>query len=142
MTITGGCLCGGVRFELSEPPMFATYCHCTRWQRRTGCGASAEARSVPGSVRVVAGADLVKAYEPLRGGWHELFCSNCGSALFSRDPDDPEQMSVSMGAFDGGRRRAAEQAPVHELRGGLGADPRRRAGALPGVRAGLAPRPA
>ena len=100
-SVTGGCLCGGVRFELTEPAKVAYYCHCTRCQRRTGCGASAEARVVAGSVRAVAGADLVKAYEPAGGGWHELFCSNCGSALFSRDPDDPEQMSVSMGAFDG-----------------------------------------
>jgi hypothetical protein len=91
--------------------MFATYCHCTRCQRRTGCGASAEARLVPGSLRVVEGADLVNAYEPPSGGWHELFCSNCGSALFSRDPDDPEKESVSLGAFDGdpGVRPSARQ---------------------------------
>src|SRR5438034_440506 len=42
--LTGGCLCGGVRFELTEPAPAAGYCHCTRCQRRTGTAASAQAR--------------------------------------------------------------------------------------------------
>jgi hypothetical protein len=28
-------------------------------------------------------------------------CGDCGSALFSRDPHDPERMSIRMGTFDG-----------------------------------------
>lgn len=31
----------------------------------------------------------------------KCFCRECGAHLFSRNPDDPEQMSVRMGAFDG-----------------------------------------
>jgi hypothetical protein len=31
-SLTGGCLCGGVRFELTEPAPAAGYCHCTRCQ--------------------------------------------------------------------------------------------------------------
>jgi hypothetical protein len=42
--LTGGCLCGGVRFELTEAPLTAGYCHCTRCQRRTGAASSAQAR--------------------------------------------------------------------------------------------------
>ena len=42
--LTGGCLCGGVRFELTAPPSSAGYCHCTRCQRRTGTAASPQAR--------------------------------------------------------------------------------------------------
>ena len=34
--MTGGCPCGGVRWELTQPPVGASYCHCTRCQRRTG----------------------------------------------------------------------------------------------------------
>ena len=41
---TGGCLCGGVRFHLTEPATDAGYCHCTRCQRRTGAAASPQAR--------------------------------------------------------------------------------------------------
>ena len=38
-------------------------------------------------------------YEP-EGGFHKLFCSACGSALWSRSPTDPEVISVRLGAFD------------------------------------------
>ena len=54
-TLTGGCLCGGVRFELTAPPTSAGYCHCTRCQRRTGGGASAQARIDGNALTVLAG---------------------------------------------------------------------------------------
>jgi hypothetical protein len=97
--LTGGCLCGGVRFEVTEAPVSAGYCHCTRCQRRTGTAASAQARIAPGSLRVIAGEELVRAYEP-PGGFAKAFCSACGSALWSRRPDDAEVVAVRLGAFD------------------------------------------
>ena len=36
--LTGRCNCGAVRFELTEPLLGASYCHCKRCQRRTGSG--------------------------------------------------------------------------------------------------------
>jgi hypothetical protein len=99
LPLTGGCLCGSVRFEVSEPPVVASYCHCTRCQRRTGTAAAISARIVPGSLRVVSGNELVKAWVP-DDGFAKEFCSACGSALWSRNPADPEMISVRMGAFD------------------------------------------
>jgi hypothetical protein len=98
---TGGCLCGGVRFELTEPARSAGYCHCTRCQRRTGTAASAQAHIDGRTLRVVAGADLVQGWRPPDGGFEKLFCRECGSQLFSRDPEDHTQMSVRLGVFDG-----------------------------------------
>jgi hypothetical protein len=97
----GGCLCGGVRFELTRPPLSAGYCHCTRCQRRTGTGSSAQARVEGSAVRVLRGEDLLRGWRHPDGGFEKCFCSACGSHLFSRNPDDPEQMSVRLGAFDG-----------------------------------------
>ena len=99
--LTGGCLCGGVRFELTEPPHAAGYCHCTRCQRRTGTAASAQARLAPGSFRITAGEELVKTYEP-PNGFPKCFCSNCGGALWSKDPDTGEVASVRLGTLDPG----------------------------------------
>ena len=96
--ITGGCLCGGVRFELTEPPVFASYCHCTRCQRRSGTAASPQMRVRPGSVRVTSGADLVRSYQP-PDGFAKEFCSVCGSSLWSRKDDTI--MGVRLGVLDG-----------------------------------------
>ncbi len=98
---TGGCLCGEVRFELSEPAPTAGYCHCTRCQRRTGTASSVQARIDGRTLRVVKGESLVKAWRHPEGGFEKLFCGECGGHLFSRNPEDPTQMSVRMGAFDG-----------------------------------------
>jgi len=98
--LTGGCLCGAVRFEISAPLENAGYCHCTRCQRRTGTAASAQARVPPGALRVLSGDELIRAYVPQRG-FAKHFCSVCGSALWSRSPDDPDIVSVRLGAIDG-----------------------------------------
>jgi hypothetical protein len=55
---------------------------------------------VPGSLRVTSGTELIRSYDP-PDGFSKLFCSACGSALWSRSPDDPEVISVRLGAFDG-----------------------------------------
>jgi hypothetical protein len=99
LPLTGGCLCGGVRFEVSEPPVTAVYCHCTRCQRRTGTAASASARIAPGSLRITSGEELVRSYVP-EDGFAKDFCSACGGGLWSRHPEDPDVISVRMGTFD------------------------------------------
>jgi hypothetical protein len=54
---------------------------------------------VPGSLRVTSGAELLRSFDP-PGGFAKIFCSACGSALWSRSPDDPDVISVRLGAFD------------------------------------------
>src|SRR6476619_6305828 len=100
LPITGGCGCGTVRFEVGVPFLSAGYCHCTRCQRRSGTAASANARTAPGALRVVAGEEQIRAWAP-PGGSAKMFCGACGSALFSRPPDDPAIAVVRLGAIDG-----------------------------------------
>jgi len=58
------------------------------------------ARIAPGSLRIVRGEELVRSYEPA-DGFAKDFCGFCGSALWSRNPDDPQWISVRLGAFEG-----------------------------------------
>jgi hypothetical protein len=119
LPITGGCLCGAVRFEVSEPFAASNYCHCTRCQRRTGTAASANARAQPGTFRVVAGADRMRSWKPPEGA-EKFFCGDCGSALFSRSGSRGETYGVRLGAIDGdpgirpSSRQYTENAAVWE----------------------------
>jgi hypothetical protein len=93
-------MCGKVRFEVSEPLPGALYCHCKRCQRRTGTGVSVTALTVPGSYRTVAGEELVRSWAPPDGGWIKAFCAECGSQLFTTDPENQDMLAVRMGALD------------------------------------------
>jgi hypothetical protein len=93
-------MCRGVSFELTERPSSAGYCHCTRCQRRTGTASSAQAR-IDGRTLRLHGEQHLKWWRHPEGGFEKGFCRECGSHLFSRNPEDPAQMSVRLGAFDG-----------------------------------------
>ena len=109
--LQGGCLCGTVRFELTAPLLSAGYCHCTHCQRRTGTGSSANGRIPREGFALLQGAEQLAAFTPPEGGWPKLFCSRCGSAMFSGDPFSDEQVSLRLGTLDGdpGIRPSARQ---------------------------------
>jgi hypothetical protein len=98
--LTGGCNCGAVRYEIDGPLLDAGYCHCTRCQRRSGTAASANGRAAPGSFRIVTGEDHIRSWRP-ETGFEKAFCDDCGSALFSRAPDDHDRVAVRLGTLDG-----------------------------------------
>ncbi len=98
--LTGGCGCGAIRFEVTEPLVGAGYCHCTRCQHRSGTAASANAAPASGSVRIVQGEDRLGVWAP-EGGFEKLFCADCGSALFSRPSADEDIAGIRLGAIDG-----------------------------------------
>src|SRR4051812_2025118 len=97
--LTGGCNCGAVRYEVTEPLVRASYCHCTRCQRRSGAAASPSAHPVPGSFHVVKGEDRLRYWKP-DGGGEKWFCGECGSSMFGRNPSHPESIGIRMGTFD------------------------------------------
>jgi hypothetical protein len=99
LPLTGGCGCGAVRFEVDAPLVSASYCHCTRCQRRTGTAAAVTARVAPGSFKIVTGEEHVRAWAP-EDGFEKMFCGLCGSALYGRNPRDPSVIGVRFGAFD------------------------------------------
>jgi hypothetical protein len=97
--LTGGCNCGSVRYEVTAPLIVASYCHCTRCQRRTGTAASANATPAPGSFRITSGEESLRAWKPEQG-WEKWFCGSCGSSMFSRHPDDLDRVGIRLGTFD------------------------------------------
>jgi hypothetical protein len=99
--MTGRCLCGKVRYEVSEPFADSHFCHCTRCQHRSGTAFSVSGRAVPGSFAVTEGEELIHSFDPGGGGWIKAWCSNCGGHLYSHHPDDPTQVGVRMGTLDG-----------------------------------------
>ncbi len=98
--ITGGCLCGVVRFEVRGPFLRAGHCHCSRCRRHSGTAVCTQGRVRQEDFRLLAGAEAVRAFRP-EDGAVKAFCQHCGSSLFGGTwPEGPE-VSIRLGAIDG-----------------------------------------
>jgi len=98
--LQGGCLCGAVRYEITGPFVSAGYCHCSHCQLRTGTGSSANGRVPRSAFRLLSGHDRLRAFQPPTGV-PKLFCSDCGSALFSGAPLSDAEVALRLGTLDG-----------------------------------------
>ena len=96
-TLTGGCLCGGVRYRLNGPVRPVVACHCVQCRRSSGHYAAATRTRL--SDFVLEAGDSLRWYES-SPGIHRGFCGTCGSSLFwQRSADDA--ISVQAGTLDG-----------------------------------------
>ena len=100
MTPLGGsCLCGGVRFEVTEPFERVTACHCTTCKKISGGVGTANGRVSTAAIRITAGEDLLTTYAPVEGTT-KTFCSRCGSNLFGGGWPESSHASVRLTALD------------------------------------------
>ena len=65
--LSGGCMCGAVRFEVSAPFVDAGICHCKRCQIRSGQGQSFSAIAEDAAVRITSGRVQLRVSPPENG---------------------------------------------------------------------------
>ena len=99
MSLRGSCLCGGVRFEVTEPFTTVSQCHCTSCKRISGGTGTVSGRARTETIRVLAGEELLTRYQPDEGS-AKTFCSVCGSNLFGGGWPETESASVRLSAID------------------------------------------
>ncbi|MDX6751745.1 GFA family protein [Geminicoccaceae bacterium 1502E] len=95
--LTGGCLCGAVRYRTAARPLHTSFCHCRMCQQATGgpfavwCAFPAEGVAwIRGSPRLFRSSALAE-----RG-----FCADCGTPLLFRYVEQPERLSLAAGSLD------------------------------------------
>lgn len=119
MTITGGCLCGAIRYAITGSLGQADNCHCSMCRKAHGAAFSSYALVAPQAWRWTAGAELCARYRS-SPGYERVFCPRCGSPLAVLH--EGEIMGVTLGTVDGdpGVRPAfhmfvASKAPWFEI---------------------------
>jgi hypothetical protein len=95
--VNGGCLCGGVRFELEQPVRDVVVCHCSLC-RRSGTLAGAYT-SAPRDALHLTEQSTLRWYVDVNGR-RRGFCGMCGATLFWSIEAEPT-ISISAGALDG-----------------------------------------
>lgn len=82
--VSGGCLCGSIRYEVSPGGVFDSgYCHCSMCRRATGAPVVAWATVHNESFRLVRGTLRYYQSSP---ACRRSFCPDCGSQLFYDGP--------------------------------------------------------
>ena len=98
VAIRGGCLCGGVRYEITGPLRNADHCHCSMCRRQHGAAFATYADFHPGDFKWICGEEQVKVYQtPAGAGW--CFCSGCGSSLAGTEQG--RITSITLGTVEG-----------------------------------------
>ena len=98
--ITGGCLCGAVRYEAGGKPLFGLRCYCRDCQRASG-SSNVPIMAVNSSLFKVTGETMSFAVTGDSGNRAiRNFCPKCGSLLFGIPEMAPEITTVYAGTFD------------------------------------------
>jgi hypothetical protein len=94
--VTGGCLCGAIRYEADQPPFDAGYCHCRMCQKNLG--------GLFGAWVFFNLADFrFTSNEP---AWYQSsasvkrgFCPDCGSPIIYQ-PENVDFATIWIGTLD------------------------------------------
>jgi len=104
-TLTGSCLCGAVKYEVSGEPKRFYHCHCSRCRKATGTGHASNLFLQPGALKWLSGEDQVRAFKvPEAKRFTNSFCATCGSRL-PRQAKDADSVVIPAGSLD-------EEAPI------------------------------
>jgi len=101
--VSGGCLCGAIRFEVARFVGPFELCHCTRCQKASGSAFVSTIGVRAEDVTWLSGRDGIQRYEApvlkIPPGFRTAFCGQCGSPMPIFDDDD-DWFEIPAGALD------------------------------------------
>ena len=95
--LTGGCLCGSVRYETAAPVSDAAFCHCRSCRRATGAAAVPWTTVARSGLRWSGAPPAEFASSP---GVTRSFCARCGTPLAYRSEASPGTLDLTLGSLD------------------------------------------
>jgi hypothetical protein len=98
--ITGGCLCGSVRFTVSEGPIVGRVCWCKVCQKIGAGGPTVGAAFRWAAVSVTGELRDFESVADSGNTMHRRFCPICGTHLFSQAESRPTLVFIRAGALD------------------------------------------
>ena len=97
--LTGGCLCGTVRFELRSEPFDCGWCHCRTCQLNSGAPAMAFASVKRRDWTATEGREAVRTVKTSNFG-ERTFCGSCGTPLYVEVTHQPDTTDFSVVTLD------------------------------------------
>ena len=103
MHVDGACHCGGIRFTAEVDPARVVVCHCTDCQVLSGSPFRVVALAPIASFRMDGTPQHYIKHAESGSKRVQAFCPACGTPLYSRAVDNPQHVSLRLGAL---RQRA------------------------------------
>ncbi|WP_205793138.1 GFA family protein [Pontivivens nitratireducens] len=102
MSLTGGCQCGAIRYEIHGEPLGFARCHCTDCQRQSGSAFGLSLYVAPGDV--VWTGEMSQWNDVAASGRKVIrdFCPTCGTRLMNRRAEGGDFLSLKAGTLDPG----------------------------------------
>ena len=100
--LTGGCLCGAIRYTIDAQVTGLRACHCKNCQKHSGTGGTVNAVVPTGQFRITKGAPRKYQDSATQSGrtLSRHFCAECGSSIYSQRNPDPGFVVVRAGSLD------------------------------------------
>jgi hypothetical protein len=97
--ITGGCLCNGIRYEYDGDIEEISICHCSMCRKAQGTAYAAVSPIESAKFKIIRGHELLKEFRAVS---HKarVFCSNCGSPIYSARDDLPQVKRLRLGTVE------------------------------------------
>ncbi len=103
--LEGGCLCGALRYKLTQPAKSSVHCHCAMCRRASGA-------LVVTWITLPKRAFVVTQGEPaaFRSSDHgeRRFCAKCGTPVTFWTSTAPDDIDVNLGSLDQPERYPAK----------------------------------
>ncbi len=100
MAFSGGCLCGGVRYEILRKHLNAMHCYCAMCRKAHGTAFSTHAMARPEQVVWTRGRAALIPYESSPGAFRE-FCGRCGTHMLVHGQSGEDTLAIPAGTLDG-----------------------------------------
>lgn len=99
--MTGGCICGAIRYRLKREPMIVHCCHCTWCQRETGSAFVLNAVIEASEVDLLGGVPAYSTNPSASGRGQEIArCPTCHVAVWSHYSLGKAASFVRVGTLD------------------------------------------
>jgi hypothetical protein len=98
--MTGGCACGAIRYQSSEPPRFSFHCQCRQCQRATGGGHASAFILAAEAVKITG---EITFYDRPSDSGHTVsqgFCAKCGSPVMNKNAGYPDSRYFHAATLD------------------------------------------
>ncbi|MDB5366283.1 MAG: Gfa-like protein [Rhodospirillales bacterium] len=98
--ITGGCLCGAIRYEASGEPSYAGYCYCADCRKASGSGFAPFMGFASSAVRFSGETRLFRSPSIRGTDAVRNFCPACGSLVFGGIVGEDTSHTIYAGSLD------------------------------------------